>query len=68
MKPGQVHPGLGHQRRQLGKLDIDMGNIVLMVMEHAECAGVDGKDIRELLNAIDDPLAPMFIAFAGKCI
>jgi hypothetical protein len=23
MKPGQVHPGLGHQRRQLG--DLSMG-------------------------------------------
>jgi hypothetical protein len=24
-------------------------------------------DIRELFDAIDDPLTPVFIAFAGKC-
>jgi hypothetical protein len=50
------------------KLGIDVKNDLVMIIEHAVCEAVDGEDIRELLDAIDDPLASMFIAVAGMSI
>jgi hypothetical protein len=47
---------------------IDMKNDVVVILKHAVSAAVDGEDIRELLDAIDDPLAPVFMAFTAKRI
>jgi hypothetical protein len=41
---------------------------VVMVWHHAERACVDGEDVCELLDMIDDPLTSVFIAFTGKWI
>jgi hypothetical protein len=47
------------------KLSIDMGNNLIMVMENGIRTDINGKNINKLLHAIDNPLASMFIAFAG---
>jgi hypothetical protein len=47
------------------KLGIDMKNNVIMVMQNGIRTDIYSKNINKLLHAIDDPLASMFIAFAG---
>lgn len=49
-------------------LTIDIENDVTMARHQVEITTVDGEDIRELHDAIDDSLVPVFLAIAGKRI